>query len=158
MKVLKLGESESVQPRKRLAPTLWRIPPWVCIHSHLRHRSLLRRFIDQQMRTWFRKHISQLKKCSCFRNNFTIDSYYSRAILIRFLFQTRRPSSSSAKGGQSSGRYFTETIMIVTFNYNYNIHEKKDKTDFHPDSLERRHYIYSPPSIRFAGQLCHHHI
>ena len=52
VKVLKLGESESGSPRKRPAPAIWRIPPWICLNAHLRHRPLLRRSLYLCFRKW----------------------------------------------------------------------------------------------------------
>ena len=46
------NESESVKCRKRLAPTLRRIPPWICLHSHLWHRSLLCRSQPSLISKW----------------------------------------------------------------------------------------------------------
>ena len=73
VKVLKLGESESGSPRKRPAPAIWRIPPWICLNAHLRHRPLLRRSLYLCFRKWeslmkiseFQFQLFQL----CFRKN-----------------------------------------------------------------------------------------
>ena len=111
VKVLKLGESESGSPRKRPAPAIWRIPPWICLNAHLRHRPLLRRSLYLCFRKWeslmkiseFQFQLFQL----CFRKNSIWHFIQISSVLAfdPFLFQTRRPSSSSAKEGQSSGRY-----------------------------------------------------
>ena len=155
VKVLKLGESESGSPRKRPAPAIWRIPPWICLNTHLRHRPLLRR----SLYLCFRKWESLMKICEfqfqLFQQITSDISFKSHLCWLLTCFSFRQEDLHRHQQRRDNLQADIEIILTISWRKSEWILKKKNKTevktDFCPDFPERRLYICFHRSILFAG-------
>ena len=126
VKVLKLGESESGSPRKRPAPAIWRIPPWICLNAHLRHRPLLRR----SLYLCFRKWESLMKICEfqfqLFQQITSDISFKSHLcwLLTRFSFRQEDLHRHQQRGDNLQADTSPKSSWLL-LSITFNVHEKK---------------------------------